>query len=103
VGWPLIRVPDPKGCHSNWVEHYWEDFGGYLDKFTDGNDNRFNGKRIPGVPENVVSVEIDYQSVLGVAFVDVLNFEAREWALQELGWECARASSEYKSRPPRWK
>lgn len=36
VGWPLIRVPDPHGCHSNWVEHYWEDFGGYLDKFTDG-------------------------------------------------------------------
>ena len=36
-----------------------------FDKFTDGNDNRFNGKRIPGVPENVVSFEIDYQSVLG--------------------------------------
>ncbi len=36
VGWPLIRVPDPRGCHSNWVEHYWEDFGGYLDRFTDG-------------------------------------------------------------------
>jgi lysyl-tRNA synthetase class 1 len=36
AGWPLIRVPDPKKCHANWVEHYWEDFGGYLDKFTDG-------------------------------------------------------------------
>lgn len=36
LGWPLIRVPDPYGCHSNWVEHYWEDFGGYLDRFTDG-------------------------------------------------------------------
>ncbi len=35
-GWPLIRVPDPKGCHSNWVEHYWEDFGPYIPEFTDG-------------------------------------------------------------------
>jgi lysyl-tRNA synthetase class 1 len=36
VGWPLVRVPDPKGCHSSWVEHYWEDFGPYLKDFTDG-------------------------------------------------------------------
>jgi len=36
VGWPLIRVPDPKGCHSSWVEHYWSDFGPYLKEFTDG-------------------------------------------------------------------
>jgi len=36
IGWPLIRVPDPKGCHSSWVEHYWEDFGPYLKEFTDG-------------------------------------------------------------------
>jgi len=36
TGWPLAKVPDPEGCHRNWVEHYWEDFGGYLDKFTDG-------------------------------------------------------------------
>ncbi len=36
TGWPLIRVPDPMGCHENWVQHYWEDFGGVLDKFTDG-------------------------------------------------------------------
>jgi len=36
VGWPLLRVPDPKGCHANWVEHYWEDFGPYIPEFTDG-------------------------------------------------------------------
>ncbi|GAB6148242.1 lysine--tRNA ligase [Stetteria hydrogenophila] len=36
VGWPLARVPDPKGCHSSWVEHYWSDFGPYLKDFTDG-------------------------------------------------------------------
>ncbi len=36
TGWPLIRVPDPKGCHRNWVEHYWSDFGPYLGEFTDG-------------------------------------------------------------------
>ena len=36
TGWPLVRVPDPKGCHSNWVEHFWSDFGPYLAEFTDG-------------------------------------------------------------------
>jgi len=36
IGWPLIRVPDPEGCHGNWVEHYWSDFGPYLKDFTDG-------------------------------------------------------------------
>lgn len=36
VGWPLIRVPDPEGCHDNWVEHYWEDFGPYLKEVGDG-------------------------------------------------------------------
>ncbi len=35
-GWPLYRVPDPHGCHSSWVEHYWSDFGPYLKDFTDG-------------------------------------------------------------------
>ncbi len=33
VGWPLYAVPDPHGCHESWVEHYWEDFGGVLDRF----------------------------------------------------------------------
>jgi len=36
TGWPLFAVPDPKGCHENWVEHYWSDFGPYLGEFTDG-------------------------------------------------------------------
>ncbi len=36
TGWPLFKVPDPKGCHKNWVEHYWSDFGPYLGEFTDG-------------------------------------------------------------------
>ncbi len=36
VGWPLYRVPDPEGCHESWVDHYWSDFGPYLDDFTDG-------------------------------------------------------------------
>ena len=35
-GWPLIRVPDPYGCHDNWVEHFWSDFGPYIPDFTDG-------------------------------------------------------------------
>jgi lysyl-tRNA synthetase class 1 len=34
-GWPLYMVPDPHGCHSNWVEHYWADFGNYLDQFSE--------------------------------------------------------------------
>ncbi|RLE78141.1 MAG: lysine--tRNA ligase [Thermoprotei archaeon] len=33
VGWPLHRVPDPHGCCESWVEHYWHDFGDYLDEF----------------------------------------------------------------------
>lgn len=36
AGWPLVNVPDPKGCHDNWVDHYWSDFGPYLKEFTDG-------------------------------------------------------------------
>ena len=36
IGWRLIDVPDPFECHNNWVEHYWEDFGGFLDKFAEG-------------------------------------------------------------------
>lgn len=33
VGRRLIEVPDPAGCHANWTEHYWRDFGGFLDRF----------------------------------------------------------------------
>ncbi len=33
IGWRLIDVPDPKGCHGNWFEHYWEDFGNHLEDF----------------------------------------------------------------------
>lgn len=35
-GNPLISVPDPRGCHDNWVEHYWGDFGPFIKDFTDG-------------------------------------------------------------------
>ncbi|RUM48061.1 MAG: lysine--tRNA ligase [Hyperthermus sp.] len=35
-GWPLIRIPDPLGAVSNWVERYWSDFGPYLNMFTRG-------------------------------------------------------------------
>ena len=36
VGRRLIDVPDPMGCHGNWVDHYWQDFGGVLDRFAPG-------------------------------------------------------------------
>ena len=36
IGWPLIRVPDPLGELSSWVERFWLDFGPYLHEFTDG-------------------------------------------------------------------
>jgi lysyl-tRNA synthetase, class I len=36
VGRRLIDVPDPAGCHANWVDHYWQDFGGVLDRFAAG-------------------------------------------------------------------
>jgi lysyl-tRNA synthetase class 1 len=29
----LIDVPDPLGCHGNWVDHYWRDFGDYLEHY----------------------------------------------------------------------
>jgi len=32
--WPLFKVPDPKGCCRSWVEHYWRDFGDFLDEFS---------------------------------------------------------------------
>lgn len=33
VGWRLIDVPDPQGCHANWVDHYWAEFASYLDAY----------------------------------------------------------------------
>ena len=36
TGWRLEDVPDPCGKHRNWVDHYWEDFGGNLDMFAPG-------------------------------------------------------------------
>ncbi|RLE81413.1 MAG: lysine--tRNA ligase [Thermoprotei archaeon] len=33
TGRPLFLVPDPQECHKNWVEHYWENFGNYLQHF----------------------------------------------------------------------
>jgi len=36
IGWPLHMVPDPYGCCESWVEHYWQDFGNYLDEFAEG-------------------------------------------------------------------
>ncbi|MEM2193804.1 MAG: lysine--tRNA ligase [Candidatus Methanomethylicia archaeon] len=34
ISWPLIMVPDPFDCCNNWVEHFWKDFGNYLELFT---------------------------------------------------------------------
>nr|WP_048061614.1 lysine--tRNA ligase [Hyperthermus butylicus] len=36
TGWPLIRVPDPKGELRSWVDRFWLDFGPYIPEFTDG-------------------------------------------------------------------
>lgn len=36
IGRRLIDVPDPEGCHKNWVDHYWVDFGGYVERFAPG-------------------------------------------------------------------
>ncbi|MCJ7478725.1 MAG: lysine--tRNA ligase [Candidatus Nanohaloarchaeota archaeon QJJ-7] len=32
-GWRLIDVPDPEGCHDNWVEHFNEENHPYLSDF----------------------------------------------------------------------
>lgn len=36
VGWPLKDVPDPKGCHKSWIDHFWSDFGPFIKEYTDG-------------------------------------------------------------------
>lgn len=36
VSWRLIDVPDPRGCHANWVQHYWADFADSLPAFAPG-------------------------------------------------------------------
>ncbi len=36
TGWRLIDVPDPHGCHGNWVDHFWEGFGSSLQRFAPG-------------------------------------------------------------------
>ena len=33
IGWRLVEVPDPHGCHANWVDHYWSEFASYLDAY----------------------------------------------------------------------
>lgn len=33
VGWRLIDVPDPEGCHDNWVEHFNSENHPYLGEF----------------------------------------------------------------------
>ena len=45
IGRRLIDVPDPFGCHGGWVDHYWKDFGGVLDRFAPSPDP---GKRARG-------------------------------------------------------
>ncbi|ABL78188.1 lysine--tRNA ligase [Thermofilum pendens] len=35
TGRPLYMVPDPHGCHANWVEHYWDEFGSHLGSFAE--------------------------------------------------------------------
>ncbi len=36
TGYRMIEVPDPEGCHANWVEHYWEGFARPMDRFAPG-------------------------------------------------------------------
>jgi lysyl-tRNA synthetase class 1 len=36
VGYRMIEVPDPEGCHDNWVEHFWEGFRGPMEDFAPG-------------------------------------------------------------------
>ncbi|MFQ5837824.1 MAG: lysine--tRNA ligase [Thermoplasmata archaeon] len=36
VGWRLLDVPDPQGCHENWVDHFWLDFAESMEFFAPG-------------------------------------------------------------------
>lgn len=66
--------------HRNWrarVSYTHSRFE--FDKFTDANDNRFDGNRIPGVPRNMASLVIDYQDRLGFfASFDIQYVDERE-------------------------
>src|SRR5574342_313656 len=33
VGRRLIDVPDPHGCHANWVDHFWAEFASYMPQY----------------------------------------------------------------------
>jgi len=33
TGVSLFNIPDPYGCCKNWQEHFWKDFGDYLEDF----------------------------------------------------------------------
>ena len=33
AGVSLFNIEDPFNCHKNWQEHFWEDFGNYLEEF----------------------------------------------------------------------
>jgi len=50
-----------------------------FDKFTDGDGDRLNGNRIPGIPRNVASLVLEYQNSLGLfANWDVQYVDSRE-------------------------
>lgn len=69
-GWPLINVPDPKGCHRNWVEHYWGDFGPFIEEFTDGDievvttTEMYRGERMKGFIRTTLEKREDVRKVV---------------------------------------
>ena len=76
IGRRLIDVPDPFGCHGTWVDHYWVDFGGVLDRFAPSPDLR---KRARGESDvRIVTTTQAYENPEMQAIVRDLAARAEE-------------------------
>ncbi len=69
AGRRLIDVPDPFHCHANWVEHYWQDFGGVLDRFAPGTrivttTETYRNPEMQGLVRDLVSRAEEVRSVV---------------------------------------
>ena len=87
-----------------WMGLYERELHGWFDRFSKGARTVIDGGGGYGYYSSYFLVKTEVEKVFCFEPISEQREEMRRtWALQELGWECARASSGYKSRPPRWK
>ncbi len=65
VGRRLIDVPDPQGCHQNWVEHFWEEFAESMGLFAPGVEVTTTSKlySLPKMKELVLEITAQAEKV----------------------------------------